>query len=56
LINILCSYSALTEESQPVTEWATGGNKIWQKLQKGFKKLVVPFATIAEKSAIHVCI
>ncbi|XP_066911561.1 sorting nexin-8-like [Clytia hemisphaerica] len=44
---------ALSEESNPVTEWATGGNKTWQKLQRGFKSLVVPFASIAEKSAMH---
>ena len=50
----LLYFSALSEESNPVTEWATGGNKTWQKLQRGFKSLVVPFASIAEKSAIHV--
>lgn len=44
---------ALSDEANPVTEWATGGNKLWQKLQKGFKSLVVPFASIAEKSALH---
>lgn len=47
-------FSVLVEDSSPVTSWATGGTKTWVHLQKGFKSLVVPFASIAEKCAVHV--
>lgn len=47
------SLGALADESSATTDWATGGNRTWQRLQKGFKSLVVPFAAVAEKSSIY---
>lgn len=53
MLNFSKNLSVLVEDSSPVTSWATGGTKTWVHLQKGFKSLVVPFASIAEKCAVH---
>ena len=47
-------YSTLSDESSPVTEWATGGCRTWSNLQHGCKSLIAPFADLAEKLSLHV--
>ena len=46
--------SCLANESHPTTSWATGGVDTWSHLKQGFKQLIKPFASLAEKGAIYV--
>ncbi|RUS75487.1 hypothetical protein EGW08_016755 [Elysia chlorotica] len=43
-------FSIMSNNATPVTAWATGTNRSWERLQTGFKNLSVEFAALSDKS------
>ncbi|KAK0048507.1 sorting nexin-8 [Biomphalaria pfeifferi] len=44
-------FSIMSNDTTPITAWATGTSKTWERLQRGFRILSVDFASIADKSS-----
>ncbi|KAH9491365.1 sorting nexin [Bulinus truncatus] len=42
--------SIMSNDSTPITAWATGTSRTWERLQRGFRMLSVDFASISDKS------
>ncbi|CAL1529392.1 unnamed protein product [Lymnaea stagnalis] len=42
--------SIVSNDSTPITTWATGASKTWDRLQKGFRLLSVEFASLSDKA------
>ena len=42
--------SIMSNNTTPVTAWASGTNRSWERLQAGFKNLSVEFAALSDKS------
>ncbi|XP_052762656.1 sorting nexin-8-like [Mya arenaria] len=42
--------SAMSNDSTPVSSWATGSNESWWHLKKGFKHLAVEYAALGDKA------
>ena len=45
---------SMSADAPPVSTWASGTNKTWEYLRKGFKPLSVEYAKLAEKSSQQV--
>ncbi|XP_041364313.1 sorting nexin-8-like [Gigantopelta aegis] len=45
--------SSMSNDSTPVSSWATGTNDTWHYLQKGFKHLSVEYAVLSDKSTVE---
>ncbi|KAL4240652.1 sorting nexin [Mactra antiquata] len=43
--------SAMSNDSTPVSSWATGSNSTWSHLKKGFKHLSVEYAALGDKAS-----
>ena len=47
-------FSAMSNDSTPVSSWATGSNDTWMVLKKGFKHLSIEYANLADKASQEV--